>query len=127
MTSPISKAETDARDRLANNGRNPTNKNAGIRVGSDLHLCEMLLAEIDALRSWKQARLECNDKDQARLDWLQGRIVDTIYLDDGKIVDVRGNDLRKAIDEATQRWPNSLEDDDGEEKFALTAADGGEK
>lgn len=39
-----------ARERLANNGRNPANKNAGIRVGSDLHICQELLAEIDRLR-----------------------------------------------------------------------------
>lgn len=47
----VSKAEQDARARLANNGRNPANKNAGIRVGGDLHLCEMLLAELDAARA----------------------------------------------------------------------------
>lgn len=45
------KAEETARARLANNGRNPANNNAGIRVGSDLHLCEMLLREIDTLRA----------------------------------------------------------------------------
>ena len=45
-----SNAETKVRERLANNGRNPANKNAGIRVGSALHLCEMLLAEMDELR-----------------------------------------------------------------------------
>lgn len=40
-----SKAETTARERLKAAG------NMGIRVGSDLHLCEMLLAEIDRLRA----------------------------------------------------------------------------
>lgn len=45
------RAEELVRARLANNGRNPENKNAGIRVGSDLHLCEMLLKEIDELRA----------------------------------------------------------------------------
>jgi hypothetical protein len=46
--------------------------------------------------------IECVDKhdDSRRLDWLQEQLVDTIYLDDGRIVDVRGGDLRKAIDEA---------------------------
>jgi hypothetical protein len=44
------KAEERVRERLANNGRNPANNNAGIRVGSDLHLCEMLLAELDSER-----------------------------------------------------------------------------
>lgn len=37
------------RNRLAANGRNPENKNAGIRTGSDLHLAEMLLKERDDL------------------------------------------------------------------------------
>lgn len=36
-------------------------------------------------------------KDSALLDFLQGRIVDTIYLDDGQIIDVRGGDVRAAI------------------------------
>ena len=35
--------------------------------------------------------------DREILDWLQEQIVDTIYLDDGQIIDVRGGDLRKAI------------------------------
>jgi hypothetical protein len=45
-----SKAETRARELLANNGRNTANSNEGIRVGSHLHLCEMLLADINTLR-----------------------------------------------------------------------------
>lgn len=43
-------AERKVRARLENNGRNPTNQNAGIRVGSELHLFEMLLAELDIAR-----------------------------------------------------------------------------
>lgn len=62
--------------------------------------------------------------DRARIDWLQGRVVDTIYLDDGKIVDVRGGDLRKALDAAKLRWPTSLADDDAEEKISLPLQDG---
>jgi hypothetical protein len=54
--------------------------------------------------------------DARRLDWLQERVVDTIYLDGGKIIDVRGGDLRTAIDAAMGPCPNSLEDDDGENK-----------
>lgn len=46
-----SQTEIQARERLASNGRNPANNNAGIRVGSDLHLCEMLLSDIEALRA----------------------------------------------------------------------------
>ena len=53
-----------------------------------------------------------------RMDWLQGRVVDTIYLDDGKIIDVRGDDLREAIDKAMGRWPDSLEDEEGEQKLS---------
>lgn len=45
----MSQAETQLRAKLARNGRNPENKNAGIRVGSDLHLAEMILAERDEL------------------------------------------------------------------------------
>jgi hypothetical protein len=58
----MSKAEDIARARLANNGRNPANNNAGIRTGGDLHLCEMLLAEMDkmraALREMNEALIE---------------------------------------------------------------------
>jgi hypothetical protein len=55
--------------------------------------------------------------DTTRLNWLQGRVVDTIYLDDGKIVDVHGKDLRSTIDAAMKKWPHSLEQDEGEEKL----------
>lgn len=41
--------------------------------------------------------------DADRLDWLQDRIVDTIYLDDGTIIDVRGDDIRSALDTARSR------------------------
>jgi hypothetical protein len=57
-----------------------------------------------------------NNTDASRLDWLQSRVVDTIYLDDGKSVDVRGLDVRKAIDAAMVRWPTSLEDEEGDAK-----------
>lgn len=43
-------AENTARLRLANNGRNAMNDNQGIRTGSHLHLCEMLLADLDVMR-----------------------------------------------------------------------------
>jgi hypothetical protein len=36
-------------------------------------------------------------KDAELLDFLQGRVVDTIYLDDGQIIDVKGGDVRAAI------------------------------
>lgn len=41
--------------------------------------------------------------DKDRLDWLQEQIVDVIYLDDGTIIDVRGNSVREAIDTARSR------------------------
>lgn len=50
-----SKAEQQIRERLANNGRNTANNNAGIRVGSDLHLCEVLLAQINQARAALQS------------------------------------------------------------------------
>lgn len=46
-----SKAELKVRERLAKNGRNAANNNAGIRTGGDLHLCEMLLADLDQARA----------------------------------------------------------------------------
>lgn len=38
--------------------------------------------------------------DQQRIDWLQEQTADVIYMDDGRIIDVRGLDVRKAIDRA---------------------------
>lgn len=45
----MSKVEIQLRAKLANNGRTAANDRAGIRVGSDLHLAEMLLKERDDL------------------------------------------------------------------------------
>lgn len=42
------KAETMARERIKAAGNMPPN---GIKVGSDLHLCEMLLSELDSCRA----------------------------------------------------------------------------
>ncbi len=52
---------------------------------------------VKKLRTAAQPRAVPDDK--ARLDLLQNEIVDTIYMDDGRIIDVRGLDVRKAIDE----------------------------
>lgn len=49
-------AEREARKRLAKNGRNPANKNAGIATGSDLHLCEMLISQLDGVRKALELR-----------------------------------------------------------------------
>jgi hypothetical protein len=37
------------------------------------------------------------EMDAPLLDWLNEQIVDVIYLDDGRIIDVKGNDVRAAI------------------------------
>ena len=39
--------------------------------------------------------------DEELLDWLQDQVVDTIYLDDGRIIDVRGGNVRGEIYNAT--------------------------
>lgn len=49
-------AECTARERLANNGRNPANKNEGIRTGSDLHFCEILIKQLDGVRKALELR-----------------------------------------------------------------------
>ena len=59
---------------------------------TDLTLCGYL-RQVDA-------QLAAAKRDSERLEWLQEQIVDTIYLDDGRIVDVRGNSVRGAIDAA---------------------------
>ncbi len=41
--------------------------------------------------------------DKEMLDWLQERVVDTIYLHDGKIMDVRGGNVREAIQLAAKK------------------------
>jgi ubiquinone/menaquinone biosynthesis C-methylase UbiE len=44
--------------------------------------------------------------DTELLDWLQEQIVDTIYLDDGRIIDVCGGNLRVAIAVAKAKNPS---------------------
>lgn len=46
------------------------------------------------------------------LDYLQEEIVDTIYLDDGRIIDVRGLDVRAAIVAAADREQAEARDDE---------------
>ncbi len=38
--------------------------------------------------------------ERERIDWLNEQIVDVIYLDDGRLIDVKGNDVRPALDAA---------------------------
>jgi len=48
-----------------------------------------------------EQRNEVLERDTARIDWLIEQPVDTLYLDDGRIIDIAGRiDLRDAIDEA---------------------------
>lgn len=35
--------------------------------------------------------------DTQLLDWLEEQIVDVIILDDGRMIDVRGNSVRRAV------------------------------
>lgn len=54
------------------------------------------------------AEFEQLRQDKARLDWLTEEMADTIYLDDGRIIDIGGgskpHDVRFAID--TLKTPN---------------------
>lgn len=67
---------------------------------------DRIAAERDAL----QLRLNAADQridelggDKARIDWLAEQPVDTLYLDDGRIIDIAGRiDLRDAIDAAIE-------------------------
>lgn len=46
-------------------------------------------------------RIDELERDKARIDWLADQPVDTLYLDDGRIIDIAGRiDLRDAIDAA---------------------------
>ncbi|GAB5336318.1 hypothetical protein [Pseudomonas fluorescens] len=46
-------------------------------------------------------RIDELERDKVRIDWLAEQPVDTLYLDDGRIIDIAGRiDLRDAIDAA---------------------------
>jgi hypothetical protein len=48
------------------------------------------------------------EQDRDILDWLTGQTVDVIYLDDGRIIDVRGEDLRAAVLKLmVDGWPDA--------------------
>jgi|SRR5579859_294990 len=56
--------------------------------------------------------------DKDRFDWLTEVMVDTIYLDDGRIIDVGGHrqrphDIRAVIDEARRTMPVSIDQNEG--------------
>jgi hypothetical protein len=47
--------------------------------------------------------------DSVLLDWLQEQVVDTIYFDDGRIIDVQGHSVRVALDIARHAQADPLE------------------
>lgn len=54
-----------------------------------------------ALRTAADERADVLERDKVRIDWLAEQPVDTLYLDDGRIIDIAGRvDLRDAIDAA---------------------------
>ena len=56
-------------------------------------------------------RADVLERDKARIDWLAEQPVDTLYLDDGRIIDIAGRvDLRDAID-AAMAAPSPSDDD----------------
>lgn len=65
---------------------------------------DRMKAERDALQRLLNAADEREDvleRDKVRIDWLAEQPVDTLYLDDGRIIDIAGRvDLRDAIDAA---------------------------
>ena len=65
---------------------------------------EQVVAERDALQQRLTAadeRADVLERDKVRIDWLAEQPVDTLYLDDGRIIDIAGRvDLRDAIDAA---------------------------
>lgn len=70
-----------------------------------LHCANQIISETAAERDREfqravaaEAKLAEAEKDTARINILQEEITDTIYLDDGRIIDVKGQDVRKAID-----------------------------
>jgi len=50
--------------------------------------------------------------DKELLDWLEEQVVDVIYLDDGRIIDVAGNSVRAALARAS-RAPDQEVDREG--------------
>jgi hypothetical protein len=53
-------------------------------------------------------RISDLEQDRDILDWLNGQTVDVIYLDDGRIIDVRGEDIRAAVlQRMVDGWPNA--------------------
>ncbi len=62
-----------------------------------------------------------NDPDL--LNWLQDEQVDTIYMDDGRIIDVKSGNLRQAIREAAARADAEAEAAEEREEREIEARD----
>lgn len=66
---------------------------------------------LQALLTAADERADVLERDKARIDWLAEQPVDTLYLDDGRIIDIAGRvDLRDAID-AAMAAPAPADDD----------------
>lgn len=65
---------------------------------------------LQALLTAADERADVLERDKVRIDWLEEQPVDTLYLDDGRIIDIAGRvDLRDAID-AAMAAPRPAED-----------------
>jgi hypothetical protein len=64
-------------------------------------LAGSILRDADAVESRLAANVADSARDAERLNWLQEELVDTIYLDDGRVIDISGRrTVREAIDAA---------------------------
>ena len=72
--------------------------NSGYEMGTS-DAWHMAQGEIRELKC-EIERLQRDLADAARLEWLEQQVVDVIYLDDGRIIDVQGHSVRTAIDKA---------------------------
>jgi hypothetical protein len=71
--------------------------------GQNILGTEIANLRVDLTASQERERVLRADRD--RLEWLNEEIVNVIDLDDGRIIDVRGLDVRKAIDAARALTP----------------------
>lgn len=106
-------AEQTARKRLADNGRNPANNHAGVRVGSDLHLCEMLLNKIEYARALLARLNEAQtvavehhgwlyENPDTGTEWSENNPIRSGECDDAK--DARPATMQALKDELIEAW-----------------------
>lgn len=82
-------------------------------------LCE--IAGTGPMPSEEPREMSAPIPDEGRLNWLTEVMVDTIYLDDGRIIDVGGNrqrphDIRAVLDEAMRTLPISIDEESSPEE-----------